>query len=65
MILKLIHLYWRDANIDLFTVVAGSVLLSQGGDVHEIAKITYHKKYIAAFKGYDVAILKVWIEFYP
>ncbi|XP_026465560.1 chymotrypsin-2-like [Ctenocephalides felis] len=49
----------RDDDVTKFTVVAGSVSLTKGGEVHQVDKITYHDKYSPETMHNDIAVIKL------
>lgn len=53
------YLFFRDDDVTKFTVVAGSVSLTKGGEVHQVDKITYHDKYSPETMHNDIAVIKV------
>uniref|UniRef100_A0A6M2DZ20 Putative trypsin-like serine protease n=1 Tax=Xenopsylla cheopis TaxID=163159 RepID=A0A6M2DZ20_XENCH len=49
----------RDEDVTRFSIVAGTVTLSNGGDRHEVETITYHSEYSPATMENDIAIIKL------
>ena len=50
-------------NASSITVRAGSVYHYSGGTVHQVIRVNYHSSYNRETNDYDVAVLKVCIDF--